>query len=340
MGGAAPKSVAKPMPSPQKDPASQRMQKQLVTLSRANRQHENNLAKIETKLQNLDNVRRQKLSTLIERQKLLQHLVQAIQQLARQGPEKLVAAAQKPDDLIRAIILLRSLLNVAVNHNKELQIDVRNMAVLRQNIDAEKEKLKQTHRALIVKSKQIEALLKQRQKILQKEIARRKKLEAENRRLAAKAKSMQELMRKISAKKGKAVQALTAPVDRAGTYEFLPVQGEMIIPFGSMHPQNPDGLGTLFKARAKGRVLSPVDGQIIFAGPFRLYQKILIIKHNSAYYTILSGLDRLDVDVGQEVEAGEPIGLMAQSGSPLLYLELRRGNTTVNPKHWIAGAAD
>jgi septal ring factor EnvC (AmiA/AmiB activator) len=45
---------------------------------------------------------------------------------------------------------------------------------------------------------------------------------------------------------------------------------------------------------------------------------------------VLTGMEGLDVLVGQDVLEGEPVGHMPQQ-SPELYMELRRGEAAVDP---------
>jgi septal ring factor EnvC (AmiA/AmiB activator) len=52
----------------------------------------------------------------------------------------------------------------------------------------------------------------------------------------------------------------------------------------------------------------------------------------------LAGLARIDAAVGENVLAGEPVGVMSATGpaAPTLYLELRRKGQPVNPTPWLA----
>jgi len=79
----------------------------------------------------------------------------------------------------------------------------------------------------------------------------------------------------------------------------------------------------------------------MFAGPFRGYGQILIIEHGAAYHTLLAGLRRLDVKLGQWLLAGEPVGVMGTSESgPRLYVELRQAGRPINPLPWFAAVND
>lgn len=54
---------------------------------------------------------------------------------------------------------------------------------------------------------------------------------------------------------------------------------------------------------------------------------------------VMSGLDALYPEAGQQVKAGEPIGRMAQRSSPApeLYLEVRRNGQPTDPERWLSG---
>jgi len=77
-------------------------------------------------------------------------------------------------------------------------------------------------------------------------------------------------------------------------------------------------------------VASPADGKIEFADYFRRYKKIAIINHGGGYNSVITGMDDLNVMVGQEVLAGEPIGRMGEK-SPDIYMELRFGTRAIDP---------
>jgi septal ring factor EnvC (AmiA/AmiB activator) len=80
-----------------------------------------------------------------------------------------------------------------------------------------------------------------------------------------------------------------------------------------------------------------------FAGPFRSYGQLLIVNCGAGYHFVLAGMDRLDVQLGRPVQAGEPVGVMpgwdprAPGDRPALYVELRHDGQPVNPAPWIDG---
>jgi septal ring factor EnvC (AmiA/AmiB activator) len=96
--------------------------------------------------------------------------------------------------------------------------------------------------------------------------------------------------------------------------------------------------GLTIEARPGARLVAPLDGKIVFAGPFRTYGLILIIEHSEGYHTLLAGLGRIDGTVGQTVSTGEPVGIAgsAETGNPSIYVELRRNGQPIDPLPWLA----
>ena len=99
----------------------------------------------------------------------------------------------------------------------------------------------------------------------------------------------------------------------------------------------------MINARDAATVVAPYDGTVIYAGRFEGFGLILIIEHGEGYHTLLAGLGRIDLQVGQRVLAGEPVGTMRSqqagggTGSPELYVELRHNGDPIDPLPWFAG---
>ena len=120
----------------------------------------------------------------------------------------------------------------------------------------------------------------------------------------------------------------------------MPASGKVVTLFGEKS-RGPDGLtvnrskGIEISTRANAQVVSPFDGKVVFAGPFRGYGRLLIIEHGEGYHSLIAGFDRLDSVVGQYLLAGEPVGIMGET-SPKLYLEMRQNGEAINPLPWLA----
>jgi septal ring factor EnvC (AmiA/AmiB activator) len=113
----------------------------------------------------------------------------------------------------------------------------------------------------------------------------------------------------------------------------VPVAGRVSIGFGAATDAGPAD-GETFRAPPGGRVVAPCVGRVVFAGPFRSYGQLLIVHCAAGPHAVLAGLGRLDAVVGQAVRAGEPIGVMAESGGAL-YVELRRDGAPIDPRQYL-----
>jgi septal ring factor EnvC (AmiA/AmiB activator) len=128
----------------------------------------------------------------------------------------------------------------------------------------------------------------------------------------------------------------------------LPVAGKILKEYGA-----PDGFGgnekgLSFATRARALVAAPTDGWVAFSGPYRTYGQLLIINAGGGYYVVLAGMDRISVNVGQFVLAGEPVASMGDgsaktaaaiaigSAQPILYVEFRKDGAAIDPGPWWA----
>jgi septal ring factor EnvC (AmiA/AmiB activator) len=86
---------------------------------------------------------------------------------------------------------------------------------------------------------------------------------------------------------------------------------------------------------------------VVYAGRFRNYGLVLIIRHSGLYHSILAGLARTDIRSGEWVLAGEPVGALPEAPPDAtggyratLYFELRRDGQPVDPQPWLATRDD
>jgi septal ring factor EnvC (AmiA/AmiB activator) len=73
---------------------------------------------------------------------------------------------------------------------------------------------------------------------------------------------------------------------------------------------------------------------VVFAGPFRRYNHIVIIGHGRGWTSLITNLGTLQVQVGQQVIAGSPIGRAAAGGRGIT-VELRHGGQPVDITRFV-----
>lgn len=87
------------------------------------------------------------------------------------------------------------------------------------------------------------------------------------------------------------------------------------------------------------RILSAERGRVIYVGKqFRGYGNLVVIEHDEEWATLYAHLDKFLVSEGQQVEQGQPVGLMGRTGRASgvhLHFEMRRNRAPVNPLSFL-----
>lgn len=127
----------------------------------------------------------------------------------------------------------------------------------------------------------------------------------------------------------------SAPRPLAAAPRFqLPVSGRTIAGFGEANGSGARSAGLSLAPLGGAQVVAPAAGRVVFAGPFRGFDRIVIIEHPDGFTSLVTGLARVDAAVGDEVVAGAPLGV-AGSGRPIIGYELRRAGEPVNPLEFV-----
>lgn len=110
----------------------------------------------------------------------------------------------------------------------------------------------------------------------------------------------------------------------------LPVSGRTVAGFGSVLDTGLVSKGIAIAPRAGAQVVAPASGRVAFAGPYRGYGRIVIVEHDGGWTSLMTGLARTDVAVGDELVGGAPLGV-AGGAATVINFELRRSGQPVNP---------
>lgn len=126
-----------------------------------------------------------------------------------------------------------------------------------------------------------------------------------------------------------------SPTQSARLSSFqLPVQGRTIAGFGELRDSGLRSKGLTLSPAANAQVVAPSAGRIAFSGPYRGFGRIIIIEHPGGWTSLVTGLARTEVDVGEQVIAGAPLGV-ASGGDEPISIELRRDGEPVNPLNYL-----
>jgi septal ring factor EnvC (AmiA/AmiB activator) len=166
--------------------------------------------------------------------------------------------------------------------------------------------------------------------------ARYDDLEAQLEAAARSASDLQSLLTKVAALRRRPVGQGIVVVAAANTARSGGLRhGSLVKPVqGAVVAGGPHSPGLTILAPPGAKVVAPGDGEVLFAGPYHLEGKVLILDSGGGYDLVLAGLDAVGVRPGDELLAGEPVGAMPRAGAKL-YFELRQNGKGVDPAPWM-----
>ena len=144
------------------------------------------------------------------------------------------------------------------------------------------------------------------------------------------------VLRPLRPQDSRVAATIAAPSPRGLESYILPVVGQLVTGFAEPTQAGRPSNGIVLAARGGAQVVAPANGQVAFAGPYRGFGRIVIIEHAGDWTTLVTGLARLDVEAGERLVAGSPLGVV-EPASGQVRLELRRGGEPVNPLLYMRG---
>ncbi|QIF42713.1 murein hydrolase activator EnvC [Aeromonas veronii] len=253
---------------------------------------------------------------------------------------------------------LQALLSEQQEHHQTLLASQQSRAKVRnqlqQSVEDDEQKLTQLVKAEKALKARLEELRRKREEQERRERAERERL--------AKLKAEQERQRRLAEQRRAEQQrqdqasqqevASTKPergsgISSAGHYTGLktngslrwPVQGPILIAYGSPRTAELKWKGTLIGASEGTQVKAVAPGQVVYADWLDGFGMLLVIDHGSGYMSLYGHNQSLLRQVGQNVEQGEPVALVGDSGGqdrPGLYFEIRYQGEAINPTKWLA----
>jgi septal ring factor EnvC (AmiA/AmiB activator) len=305
---------------------------------------------------------------------MMQPLLPLIERLSLFPVETLLAVPGKPEDTLRGVLVMRGIAEQLEREAEALRRDQARLTEATKALQAEAPKLaaaqaRQQAEATALDQQIATAQAGQKQAQIDATAAAQRAQDAAARadslrgvlsELAAQreteaAQAREEAARAAQQKKADteaAAQARLAATQRptgVGTLATAaqphgqltaPVAGTIVRGWGDAAAGGPAN-GISYRAAPSARVVAVCSGRVAFAAPFRSYGLLLIVDCGGGYHSVLAGFERLDAKVGQNVAAGEPVGVMpgwdpASPGDrPTLYVELWQGGKPVNPAPWL-----
>ncbi|MGB0748564.1 MAG: murein hydrolase activator EnvC family protein [Magnetospiraceae bacterium] len=297
----------------------------------------------------------------------------ALQRMARRPPESLLVQPLSSEQMVRGGILLRASLPAIDERVTRFRDELAALSAARAAITRQKKVLSRMAQDRQREKDRLNALIAEKESLYSQTLAERQAAQARADRLAKdatdlralidalerdaaleqerlareaaelerrqKVRAAEEARQEAAEKQRRADQIAKAEArtqKSSGIIEgatLLPVSGKVLQSFGTGSKTALTHKGIVLESVPAAAVVAPHDGKVVFAGPFRAYGQLLIIEHGHGYHTLVAGLGRIDVAVGQWVLAGEPVGEMEnpEIGRPTIYVELRRDGKPIDP---------
>jgi len=325
------------------------VKRQGVNLARKMHRHSADADRIEAQLNSLEERERTKTEKMQQRKTQLSVTLAALQRLARMPTATLVAVPQSTDKTIRTAILLRAAVPELQRDAMSLGDDLRALTSLRDQISADKVALTDSLARLKAERKSLAALTSDKFKLLKNMKSAERAAAQKAARLSARAGNLRELLEKLSIRQNRPAlrapgsapvalipvparkPAVTPPVTISRG--VLPAPGRVVTTFGAKMPNGTLSKGVFVVTRPSAAVVAPIPGRVVFAGQFRGYGNLVILELRDKGHALISGMSRIDAQVGDDVLVGEPLGEMTPSTgtAPKLYFELRKRGRPINP---------
>lgn len=282
---------------------------------------------------------------LAQQQQPVSSLLAGLATMARRPPLIALADQGSADDLVDVRVLLDSTLPVIRNRTKALAENLAQGRRLQQDALAARAEMVRSRQELTHRQQQFAAL---EQQATQRELAAGGKALGTSDIAIAAGEDIQHLRseeagnRSVRTIAGQLALDAPAPVS-----PFRQDSNRQVAPFAYQLPAAApvtDGLGAIDDSGVRSRgvtlatprglaIAAPADGTVLFAGPYRDYDGVLIIDHGGGWKSLL-------VNVGSQLKAGDKVRLGDTVGRALgpVEVELSQNGQRFSPA-LIAGSS-
>jgi len=258
-----------------------------------------------------------------------------------------LSMAMTSDSLGELTTRVRAMTHVArteralIEHVEEAQAELR---ARRGELAAQMAEINMTRSETEDRKIQLQRALGERQEALLEVREERVSYEATLREMESAAQEMENLLQRLEERRRQSQQAPpsgTGFAERAGSLPW-PVDGRVLKPFGrSVHPEFKTVVvnkGVNIGAPTGTPIRSVAAGTVEYVDWLPGYGKCIIVDHGEGYYTLYAHASAIFPTVGSQVQPGEVLGEVGDTGSlngSQLYFEIRQGKTPLDPDTWL-----
>ncbi len=289
---------------------------------------------LEERLKTLEKETAQRGALLKEAQDRLANMTGALLQLSRKPPGLLFLHEESADDHIHRTILLRSLLPRIREETASVTLEIDAFRDLQGQMEAQRRVVASARQNLQWQQHNLDQLVKVRQGYLKKTQEEKEEMARQLAALTNEAQDLRQLMEKVSRPDwGRKVGVQKPETASLKTGLRMPIAGRVVRGFGEKDEFGIVSEGLTLAGAYGSPIVAPQSGRVVFKGPFRGYGQVIILQHPGGYHSFLSGFARIDAEMGQRIDSGEPLGILSVQGEgrPEVYFEWRKGTQPIDP---------
>ena len=292
---------------------------------------------------------------------MLIETLSALQNLALRPSAAVLVQPLSPVEVMRSSILLRGSVHSLEGRAEIIRQGIEDINAQRTEIAARIDELASKNETLNRQQLELQKLSRQKNDLYGKLSTQSQEAKEKATQLASQANNIRDLLEKLeeenelqrkqrAEKERLAKQQAADEIRQKNSYTYAqksvnfarakgkltrPARGAVVTAFHAELSKGVVSNGIDIKTVSNAQVIAPYDGTVMFAGPFKNFDNLIIIDHGDGYTSLLSGLAHTDTEVGQTLLAGEPIGTMPSGNNVKLHMEIRKNNHPVDPNAWM-----
>lgn len=313
-------------------------------------QAEAEIAAAEARVKIIATLQRAQKARLAARQQPLARLTAALQAMARRPTVLALVQPGSIDDMVRVRAVLATTLPRVEAETAGLRKDIARSRNLARQASRAAAMQRDSRKQLAFRRAEL-ARLEARARTRSRELASTSRLEEERALgLSERARDLDSLVddleasatlrQRLAALEGpvlrpprpqasEVVENAAPPASSARPAYRLPTPGAIVTGFGEVAATGVRSRGLTLATRPGAQLIAPADGRIAFAGQYRGFGQIVIIEHVGGWTSLITGLARTRLKVGERVAQGDPIGRAADI-RPRITVELRRNGRPID----------
>lgn len=314
------------------------MRSRATDLAASLQRSEASATKAERELRTVNEELAQTEKEFAARKKEYAHTIASLLRMRQLPPTAMFSEKGSASQIMRTSSVLQNTNEALANRAAALRKESERLNELKRRVGERKRIVTREQATLGEKQKQLASELTTRQRLQQKLERDHTAAKAQVSKLSRESATLQELIGKLERAPQIASTSRPAPSASLGNARGkaqLPVVGALLHAFGEKRNANETYRGIVLSARPGATVVAPYSGEVVFTGPFMNYGRMVLLKHGDGFISLLAGLGDISVGLNQQLNKGEPIGIMS-GAKPSLYVELREKSKPIDPSTWFA----